>query len=307
MSSISLTSAEQERLHQARPSFIGLIGGELFKIRRMASTWIIFVLMLCFTVAPNVLLLLVKNPIADGFSSSSSAVQLHSFYNLVSADFFTLRVLIGFFVMIITANVIGREYQLGTVRVLLARGIGRVQLLLAKLSAIAIVALLTSAVWLLVIALLIVLTPLTKTGNLNAFQALDSTFWNDIWLYILTILVSIGASILMATTMCSLGRSLSTGMTASVLWFPVDNIAILVMAVAFSITKNDFWQQVTAYLLGPNLNIMLKAILDKFTGMGGFLPLTSVDGTHTLLVTLVYSLIFIVVSLFLTWKRDVKE
>jgi ABC-2 type transport system permease protein len=307
MSSVPLTSTEQERLHRARPSFIGLVGGELFKIRRMGSTWITFILMLCLTIAPNLLLILVQNHIVDNFASSKSAVQLHSFYQVASVDFLTLRVFIGFFVMIMTANVIGREYQLGTVRVLLARGVGRVQLLLAKLAAIAIGALLTFVIWLLVITLLIVLTPLTKTGNLNAFQALDSTFWHNTWLYILTILVSMGASILMATMMCSLGRSLTTGMTASVLWFPVDNIAVLAMFIAFQVTNNDFWKQVTAYLLGPNLNIMPKAVSDQFTIMEGSTPLTSVDGTHTLLVALVYALIFIVVFLYLTWKRDVKE
>ncbi len=36
-------------------------------------------------------------------------------------------------------------------------------------------------------------------------------------------------------------------------------------------------------------------------------PNVTVDGTHTLLVALVYSLVFLVLSLYLTWKRDVKE
>jgi len=39
----------------------------------------------------------------------------------------------------------------------------------------------------------------------------------------------------------------------------------------------------------------------------GIPPQVDVDATHTLLVTLVYALIFAVTAIVLTWKRDVKE
>jgi ABC-2 type transport system permease protein len=80
----------------------------------------------------------------------NTVALLKNFDMLTIANLLVLRVFIGFFLIILTANVIGREYQLGTVRILLARGIGRVQLLLAKVSAVVIVALFT-----LLIALLI--------------------------------------------------------------------------------------------------------------------------------------------------------
>ena len=48
MSSIvtTTTSAERARLREARPRFLGLVGGELLKITRMWSTWITLVLLL---------------------------------------------------------------------------------------------------------------------------------------------------------------------------------------------------------------------------------------------------------------------
>jgi ABC-2 type transport system permease protein len=308
VSSITLTATEQKRLHTAKPSFIGLIGGELFKITRMASTWITFVLMLCFVAAPNILLMLIHADFTEKFKLGNSPKALDAFYNLIQTDFLMIRVFIGFFLIILTANVIGREYQLGTVRILLARGVGRIQLLLAKVFAVVLTALLTLIIWLLVVTSLMLLTPLVKAGNLNALQALDGAFWNNVWLYLLTILVSMGTTILLTVALCSIGRSLAFGLTASALFFPIDNIGTVMMSVVFLITKNDFWKNITAYFLGPNLNQMSSILITTHHIENvGAKPIVDVDGTHTLLVALVYSVIFIVVALVLTWRRDVKE
>jgi ABC-2 type transport system permease protein len=308
VSSITLTPAEQARLHDARPSFFGLIGGELFKITRMASTWITFILMLCLVAAPNILLMIIQTSITDNIKLGNDPKALGGFYDLLQTDFLMLRVFIGFFLIILTANVIGREYQLGTVRILLARGVGRVQLLLAKLSAVVLVALATFIVWLLVVSALMLLTPLVKAGNFNALQSLDSAFWNNVGLYLVTILVSMGATILMTVALCSIGRSLAFGLTAAALWFPIDNIGTVMMRVVYLITKNNFWENITAYFLGPNLNQMPTAIITTHNiDNVGAAPLVSVDATHTLLVALVYAVIFAAVAVILTWKRDVKE
>ena len=308
MSSITLTSTEQARLHSAKPSFIGLVGGELFKITRMLSTWVTFVLMLCFVAAPNILLYLIQAPFTNDFKLGNDPKALAAFYRVLQIDFLMLRVFIGFFLIILTANVIGREYQHGTIRILLARGVGRLQLLLAKLSAVVLVALLTLLVWLLVVTALMLLTPLVKAGNFNAMQALTSDFWHNIWLYVLTILVSMGATILMTAAFCAVGRSLAFGLTASALFFPIDNIGTVMMRVVYLITQNDFWKNVTAYFLGPNLNQMATATITTHNiDNVGASPLVQVDSTHTLLVALVYALIFAAVAIVLTWRRDVKE
>ena len=52
-----------------------------------------------------------------------------------------MRVFTSFFLLILTARVVGLEYQLGNIRVLLACGIGRLQLLFAKLLAVVVIAL----------------------------------------------------------------------------------------------------------------------------------------------------------------------
>ncbi len=115
-------AAGQGTLAIVRPRFFGIVGGELFKVTRMCSIWISFVLLLGVICLPYLVTATVKAQ-----KTSLQKAPLHFFYNSVSQNLFVLRVFIGFFLIILTACVFGREYQLGTIRVLLARGIGRLQ------------------------------------------------------------------------------------------------------------------------------------------------------------------------------------
>jgi ABC-2 type transport system permease protein len=73
----------------------------------------------------------------------------------------------------------------------------------------------------------------------------------------------------------------------------------------------------TAYFLGPNLNTMPVPLTSGRVLAIGQAPVyfvdkagthgIQVDGTHTIVVALVYAAIFAVVAFVLTWKRDVKE
>jgi ABC-2 type transport system permease protein len=292
------------RLHTARPSFFGLVRGELFKSRRQWSTWLMLVLFTGAIFLPY-LVMFIESDIKQVILASGTDYV----YSRVAMGLALIRIFGGFFVLILTANVIGREYQLGTIRVILARGVGRVQLLLAKLAAIVIWAVIITLIGLVLNALLALLQVQVITGNLQAITGLDSSVWHDLGVYVLTVLVSLGATILMATAVTVLFRSLAGGLSLAIAWFPVDNIATVILTIAFALTKNDFWQNISAYLLGPNLNVMASAVSGIRRGAWAFgqAPLVQVDGTHTLVVTAVYSAIFLAFALFLTWKRDVKE
>ncbi|HCI81997.1 MAG TPA: hypothetical protein DHW02_20165 [Ktedonobacter sp.] len=79
------------------------------------------------------------------------------------------------------------------------------------------------------------------------------------------------------------------------------------MYLADRLTHNDFWLNVSAYLLGPNVNQMPVALVGtKALGIG-ITPLVQVDAPHTMYVTLMYALIFAVVAIALMWRRDVRE
>ena len=292
------------RLHTAKPSFFGLVRGELFKISRQWTTWIMLILFIGAVFLPYIIMFAESNIKQVVLASGADYI-----YSRVAAGLALLRIFGGFFMLILTARVIGQEYQLGTIRIILSRGVGRVQLLLAKLTAVAVWAIILMLIGLALNALLMLFQVQVITGSLQAITSQSATVWHDMGVYVLTILVSLASTILMATAITVLFRSLAGGLSASIAWFPVDNIATVILVIAFELTKNDFWRNVSAYLLGPNLNIMAGTVAGIQRGAWNFGqgPLVQVDGTHTLVVAAIYSVIFLALALYLTWKRDVKE
>src|SRR5579883_2770522 len=172
-------------LRASKPSFFGLVRGELFKISRQWTTWIMLVLFMGVLLLPY-LVMFVENDIKEIITAPGGVY----FYDRVAAGLAAIRVCSGFFLIILTARTIGQEYQLGTIRILLARGVGRVQLLLAKLLAMVCWMGMLMLVGLLINALLVLAQVQFVTGNLNAVTSLSSAVWHDLGLYLLTILVS---------------------------------------------------------------------------------------------------------------------
>ncbi len=299
---ITSPPTEQVRLHSATPSFFGILRSEFFKITRQWITWVMAVLLLGLIIMPYIIMFTVPD-----VGSTLNQHPLAFFYNRVTGNLTLFRVFTGIFLLVLTANVIGLEYQLGTIRILLARGVGRLQLLATKLLAVALVAIILLVVGLLLNAILLCVGISAVTGNLNALQSLTPTFWSDMQVYVLTIALSMGVTILLAAAVSVLGRSLAFGLSVALIWFPADNIGSIVLLYAYRLTHYDFWQNISAYLLGPNLNAMPTVLTPRNLFSIGITPLVNVDGTHTLLVALVYSLIFAAVAFVLMWRRDVKE
>lgn len=313
MSTMITTSASTEQYTARRavkPSFFGLVSGELFKTRRQLTTWIMFALTLVMVCVPY-LFVYRDSSLKDAITASNADY----FISLAPVGLAVLRIFSGFFLAILTARMIGQEYSQGTIRIILARGVGRVQLLLAKWTAIVTWAVIVLVLGLVVSLLMVAIQVQVATGSLTSLTSLDASIWHDYGLYVLSIAISMGATILMASAVTVLLRSLAGGMTFSLAWFPADNIIVEILTVATFLTKATFWADISTYLLGPNLNIMagLLANQNHEAWMFGASPAPSpistitVDSTHTLVVTAVYAAIFLFVAIFFTWKRDVKE
>jgi ABC-type transport system involved in multi-copper enzyme maturation permease subunit len=242
----------------------------------------------------------------------------------MNVDLSVLRIFVGVFVLIATALLVGQEYQNGTIRVLLSRGVDRVQLLLAKLLAMSVLALGVLAAGLVVVTLSTLLGIQIAVGSLDSLKVLNGDFWHSMWIYLLTVLISVGVSILLAACVAVVGRSLAFGVSAAIGWFAADNIGVLVMLLVYRFTQNDFWNQITGYFLGPTLNTMAAAVVPGLpisvtapngavvqttfpAQVIGFPPLVTYDGAHALVLTLVYAVVFFAVAAILTWRRDVKE
>jgi hypothetical protein len=150
---------------------------------------------------------------------------------------------------------------------------------------------------------------LLQAGNLNALSAANATFWHDAGLYTLAVASSMGISILMAVALAVIGRSQTFGLSAALGYFPADNFLVYLLYLGFRLTNNQFWQDISAYLLGPNLNVMGFVVTNGHLPSTGVQPLNMhlVDARHIWLLLLVYALVFLTISLVLTRNRDVKE
>lgn len=295
---MSIITLKDNSEPSATSKFIGLVQSELFKILRQWSTRIMFILFFCFIIALYLLSFISSNPIENIRNNPFSY-----FYNQETSNLGFLRVISGFILIIITARMFGQEYNLGTIRILLARGIGRMQLVFSKLVAAgicAIILLLSD----LVVNFFVALAMIQISGNSSSFSALTAIFWYTVMFYSLTALVSMGATILLTTAITIIGRSLAFGLTFSLLWFPIDNIFITVL---YLLANNTTGKNVSAYLLGPNLNVMAGSLTGREGAGLGALPLIPVYGMHTLIVAFIYMVIFTGVALILMKRRDIRE
>ena len=229
---------------------------------------------------------------------------------LTQSPLFLLRVFWGMMVIILTARLIGMEYSGGTVRVILSRGVGRLQLLFAQMSVMALIAVIGGVIFVAFAGALELIGVQAVIGNLDVFKAADATFWADTRNYALATLISLGVSILLAAAVTSVTRSLAAGLTVSVIWFPIDNFSIILLILGDRLTGWDFWSLVSGDFLGLNLNAMGNLVMSSHTPAqisGLFAPLTPVTGAHTLLVTAIYAVVFLAVAIGVTATRDVKE
>jgi ABC-type transport system involved in multi-copper enzyme maturation permease subunit len=298
----STTDGPAER--REHPQFLGMLRGEIFKLVRQRFNWLTT---LGFAGVVTVYYLFALGN--EGIKAFLRQQPLVSLTSLMEREGAITRVFIGIVLMIATGMLIGFEYQHGTIRVLLSRGVDRVKLLLAKLTALSLFALALLAfafVWNVLLATLI---QFPLVGNLDAYQAITSAFWGDTWSYLLTILISMGATILLATALTVFGRSVAFGVTAAFAWFFADNIGPTILSLVYSFTNNDVWRQLPAYWLGPTLNYLPKLLVGKESTSIGAVPalVARYDLTHALVVTLLYSVVFFGVALVLAWRRDVQE
>jgi ABC-2 type transport system permease protein len=301
-----------------RPTFLGTLKGELLKMSRQRTIWIMSILLVGLMCAPYALSLL-----RPSFHTQAKTDPLGEAYFLTQVSLIVVRAFGGFYLLILAALVVGLEYQHGTIRILLARGVGKLELLGAKVLAIALVALGIVVADIIVQA---VLTPgffLVATGSLRGLSTLNGKFWSDSWLYLLTVLMSMGVTLLLGVAATVVGRSLAFGVGVGLSWFAADNIGVIMLMLMSELTGNTWWLNVPAYFLGPLLNalpgLMVPArtvvvqgahgtsTILKSASTAGFKPMVTVSETHALLAILAYAVIFAAIAVGLTWRRDVLE
>jgi ABC-type transport system involved in multi-copper enzyme maturation permease subunit len=219
----------------------------------------------------------------------------------------------GLVIALLTVLLISVEYQLGTIRIVLARGVGRIRLLTTKYVALLIAGLIALLV-ILGLNVLELIVAAAAQGKSDALLGhIPSYLWPDAGTYLLTILYNLVVTMLLAAFFTVLSRSLAFGLVGALAYWFAEGIVSTILRGVGAATQNKAWSDVTNYFLGTNLTDLATKVLPKrnlpdLTAVfGGGANGLSYDGTHAIVVTLIYSAIFLGVSLYLTWKRDVLQ
>jgi ABC-2 type transport system permease protein len=287
-----------------RPRFFGTVRGEALKVSRQLSFWLMLagavvlmaIVTLAITSASNIQDQLKTDPTAWAYGARDifgTIFQIGS----------------GIFLLIVGSRLFAMEYSSGTIRIIYARGTGRLRLLLAKMLTLAIIGILLLAGYLVVAGGVLALLVNAWTGSLAPLQHLPREFWQDLEMWAVVQGMSIGIVILMAAAAAGIGRSLAFAMAASLAFFPVDNFSVILESLASRITKQDHpWLNISQYQLGPNLNIVLNLIEPGHHARGAFAtPLVPVDATHALVVIGAFAVAFAAIAIVRTVRPDVLE
>jgi ABC-type transport system involved in multi-copper enzyme maturation permease subunit len=290
-------------LPEPHPSFVGAVRGEILKLSRQGWIWAMLGLALVFYLIINASLFQAGN-FKQNFEGNPSQF-VFNLYDIYLTLFDTGS---GIFLLLVSARLVGMEYSAGTIRVLLARGAGRLRLLFAKLAALALVGLLLLAGFLALTAGAVYVIVVGWEGSFNKISSLPGHVWTDLSIVVLVSLVSMAMSILIGVTAAVVGRSLAFGIGAALVFYPADSFLTVIMQLLHGLTNQHVFLDLTAYLLGPNLeNLPVLLETDHRARAAFTVPLVHVDATHTWMVISAWALAFVVVSVGLTWRRDVLQ
>jgi ABC-type transport system involved in multi-copper enzyme maturation permease subunit len=288
-----------------RPRFIGSARAEVMKVLRQLVVWV----MLGVGV---VLLGVVVLGVSSANSLGTEVRQFPTSFLYDALDIYgtVFQIGSGIFILVIASRLFAMEYSAGTVRILYARGQGRLQLLLAKTAVLLLGGAVLLAGYALVAGAILVLTVQANGADgVHWLTHLPGSAWQDLGRYAVVQGVSMGCCILIAAAAAALGRSLAFAMAASLALFPVDNFLTIILALAARATRHDHpWNDISAYLLGPNLNVLLKLWEPTHRARPAFaMPLVTVNLNHVLAVIGVFAAGFAVVAVVRTVRPDVLE
>ena len=287
-----------------RPRFFGAVGREVRKVSRQLSFWL---MLLGALVMLGVITLAVSG--AEGLKSQLNSDPTGWAYNELEVFGTLFQIGSGIFLLIIGSRLIAMEYSSGTIRILYARGTGRLQLLLAKMLTLAIIGVALLAGFIVLAFAILAALVTSLHGNLDPVQSFSNAFWADFGRWALVQGISMGMAILMAAAAAGIGRSLAFAMAASLAFFPADNFTNILEQLAVRATGHQHpWMDISTYQLGANLNVLLNLLEPTHRARPAFAsPLIPVDLTHCLVVVGVFALGFAVIAVARAVRPDVLD
>ncbi|GER87116.1 hypothetical protein KDW_12780 [Dictyobacter vulcani] len=260
-------------------SFISVLGrsiaGELYKIRRRAMSKVLSTI----AIATIILALLFTN-------WTSSQPLPDAIYMTLSISNFVGSILF----IILAGTIVGGEYSVGTIRLMLTRGPTRLQFLLAKLGAMLICVCIT------IISLIGIGIITWMLLNLPVGHKIDFSFFTGHWiqhtiLFILAIMLSLFTYSMLAVCLSSWGKATAAGVTGVLIWWFLENAISGLLALLGSRLQNafgNFLATVPDYFIDNNLNALRSNQQNYLMGNSA----GAINDLHAGIVIIIYLVVF---------------
>jgi ABC-type transport system involved in multi-copper enzyme maturation permease subunit len=282
-------------------SFPGLVRGELRKLVRQRSIWLLLS-------AAVVIGLIAGLVLSTGHAFQEALVhnQVEWFRGLNVVAFGFVTPILGGIVMLTTsARLVAMEYSTGAIRVILARGRGRLEVLLAKLTALGALLLGLMLVFLLWAIVFAGLMAAANGTSLSAVRSFPDRYWHDLGVHLTTGAISLFVCACIGVAAGAVGRSMAFGMGVAIGFFPAENFLSRVFGIVSHGSSTGLLAKLDTLQLSSNLNVLSETLGHNRESTFGR-PLAPVDAVHSLTLIAAYCAVFITAA-FLFSRRDIVE
>lgn len=209
--------------------------------------------------------------------------------------------------VVLAGALIGSEYSYSTLRLSLARGVGRGRLLAAQVVALALMALGLTALMLILSGLIGLLG--TATGFSQTNTTLSAALVGELIAYWLALAFNIFAYALIALWIGTLSRSVAGAIAGPLVFIVVEVVASEILTGIAVVSERSTLINIVAhipqYLLGANVGALITLTGDDPYALTSGQAAVSLP--HALVVSAVYCALFIGISYLALAHRDIVE
>jgi ABC-type transport system involved in multi-copper enzyme maturation permease subunit len=308
-----------------------LIGGELYKLRRRPMPKILILIAILIMIITFSFSALAAKSLSQDLCTIDKHGQEHCIpqsqaeierqKEAVSAplrlpDALVLSVSVINFVgtislIIITGSIVGGEYGLGTIRLMLTRGPTRTQFLLAKVGTI-IICVLTTLFLLILVGILV-----GALLNLMTGIAVNFSFFTGEWLvhamaYVLIATLGLLVYAMVALCLATLGKTTAAGIAGALIWWFLESVLGAVLTGIGLLNKGpvgDFFAAIPNYFIGNNIAALYahqsRYLMHEAKQAVSIPNPHAISDMHAMLVLMIYFVVLMGVAWWANQQRDI--
>ncbi|HTI15057.1 MAG TPA: ABC transporter permease subunit [Dictyobacter sp.] len=281
------------------------IGGELYKIRRRTMSRVLSCIALVIIIISFAVIAL---PVFFDATQNNQRMLQQDATPLLFPESISITILlinyIGIILLIILAGtIVGGEYSVGSIRIMLTRGPTRTQYFLAKLGAMLVCVIISVVVLLIVGVLIGMLFALPAHPNMH-WNALNGSMVLHTTLVILITIAGLFIYCLLAICLATLGKTTAAGVAGALMWWFLEGIAGPICSLIGSLNQNWFGTFVSAIPDYFIRNTVAQLVNNQQAYLAGA-PVRIDSDLRSLLVLLIYVIIFAGVTWWAHQSRDI--